>query len=275
MLIVVALSSLLIIGIITLFRLITRNKHTDLCKRQIDQLRQVYKDQFDTDGSWAHYDLFPPRGQTGGAAGDRLLPREYGGLAFVVSGLNAVLLTAAVAVLTRAYTGRHVALNVLVILGILIGAFTLQAWYVRRRERQAREESRERYPEDNRAGGVVYRTSGGGTEYLLVRPKGSSDGWVLPKGHIQSGESHVRAAVREVAEEAGVAARPLGLVGRANFKIGDEDIRSKFYLMEWIGDLPTDEARGPDWFSLADAFQKLHPESQEMLRLAEQRRLAP
>jgi hypothetical protein len=37
----------------------------------------------------------------------------------------------------------------------------------------------------------------------------------------------------------------------------------------------TDEARGPDWFSLADAFQKLHPESQEMLRLAEQRRLAP
>ena len=310
-LIVVALCSLLVVGVITLFRLITRNKHTDLCKRQLDQLRQAYKDQFDTDGSWAHYDLFPPVAKEEGdikkkgraakkkdeadekkgaakkdeAAGDRLLPRQFGGLAFVVSGLNTLLLTAAVAVLAYPRAGESMAGYVVGLLAVLVGAFALQAWYVSHKEKAARAESKKQYPQDNRAGGIVFRMSGGVPKYLLVKPKELAGEkpkeppseppveWVLPKGHIDPGESHVQAAVREVAEEAGVAARPMGLAGRIRFKSKGEDVVAKFYLMEWIGKVPPKEARSPDWFALAEAQEKLAVESKGLLRLAEQRRL--
>lgn len=51
------------------------------------------------------------------------------------------------------------------------------------------------------AGGVVFRPSG---EVLLL---GHRDGtWVFPKGHLDPGESALQAALREVAEEAGVRA---------------------------------------------------------------------
>lgn len=51
------------------------------------------------------------------------------------------------------------------------------------------------------AGGVVINESG---DVLLIRHRNGS--WVFPKGHIESGESKVDAAVREVEEEAGVQA---------------------------------------------------------------------
>jgi len=51
------------------------------------------------------------------------------------------------------------------------------------------------------AGGVVINETG---DVLLIRHRNGS--WVFPKGHIESGESKVDAAVREVEEEAGVQA---------------------------------------------------------------------
>lgn len=51
------------------------------------------------------------------------------------------------------------------------------------------------------AGGVVFRPTG---EVLLL---GHREGtWVFPKGHLDPGESALEAALREVAEEAGVRA---------------------------------------------------------------------
>ena len=51
------------------------------------------------------------------------------------------------------------------------------------------------------AGGVVFNDHG---QVLLIRQKDGS--WVFPKGHLDPGEDHLRAAVREVEEEAGVRA---------------------------------------------------------------------
>ncbi len=56
------------------------------------------------------------------------------------------------------------------------------------------------------AGGVVARTVDGERQYLLVEPRRSRGEWVLPKGHIEPGETPEAAAVREVEEEAGVRA---------------------------------------------------------------------
>jgi 8-oxo-dGTP pyrophosphatase MutT (NUDIX family) len=52
------------------------------------------------------------------------------------------------------------------------------------------------------AGGVVWRERDGEVQVLLVhRPK--YDDWSFPKGKLDLGESHERAAVREVREETG------------------------------------------------------------------------
>ena len=52
------------------------------------------------------------------------------------------------------------------------------------------------------AGGVVFRSNG---RVLLLRHLEGT--WVFPKGHIDPGEDALSAAIREVEEEAGVAAR--------------------------------------------------------------------
>ena len=51
------------------------------------------------------------------------------------------------------------------------------------------------------ASGVVFNGHG---EVLLIRHKNGT--WVFPKGHLDPGEDHLKAAVREVEEEAGVHA---------------------------------------------------------------------
>jgi ubiquinone/menaquinone biosynthesis C-methylase UbiE/ADP-ribose pyrophosphatase YjhB (NUDIX family) len=53
------------------------------------------------------------------------------------------------------------------------------------------------------AGGIVVRMSGSGAEVLLVR-EGGAPSFVLPKGHVEAGETEEAAARREIAEEAGV-----------------------------------------------------------------------
>jgi 8-oxo-dGTP pyrophosphatase MutT (NUDIX family) len=51
------------------------------------------------------------------------------------------------------------------------------------------------------AGGVVYRRTLDGPEFLLIRANGR---WAFPKGNIEKGETPERAALREIAEETGL-----------------------------------------------------------------------
>ena len=52
----------------------------------------------------------------------------------------------------------------------------------------------------------MLRSRGGKREVLVVASKNGS-AWVLPKGHVEEGETVEAAAVREIAEEAGIVAR--------------------------------------------------------------------
>jgi len=71
------------------------------------------------------------------------------------------------------------------------------------------------------AGGVVVRLRDVGPEVLLVR-EGGVLSFVLPKGHVEPGESQEAAARREIAEEAGVGdlvlLADLGVRERLNFE---------------------------------------------------------
>jgi 8-oxo-dGTP pyrophosphatase MutT (NUDIX family) len=53
------------------------------------------------------------------------------------------------------------------------------------------------------SGGVVFRRSSPGFEFLLIRDP--YENWGLPKGHIEGGETPEAAALREVEEETGLA----------------------------------------------------------------------
>jgi len=58
--------------------------------------------------------------------------------------------------------------------------------------------------EETSAGGVVFRRSDGAEPlYLLIRD--SYRNWGFPKGHVEPGEERAAAALREVAEETGLA----------------------------------------------------------------------
>ena len=67
------------------------------------------------------------------------------------------------------------------------------------------------------AGGVVYRGDGAARRVLLVRAKPAPHDWVLPKGHLERGETPEETARREVREEAGVDAEPLRYAGTIEF----------------------------------------------------------
>ncbi len=61
------------------------------------------------------------------------------------------------------------------------------------------------------AGGIVFN---GDRVLVLKNLKGA---WVFPKGHVELGESHEQAALREVQEESGLHARIIGRAGMSSF----------------------------------------------------------
>jgi 8-oxo-dGTP pyrophosphatase MutT (NUDIX family) len=119
------------------------------------------------------------------------------------------------------------------------------------------------------AGGVLVRRFRGRWWLAAIRPNGKPEGtWALPKGLIDPGESGAETAVREVAEETGLAGRleeKLGDVryvytrgGRRIFKV------VSFYLMRYsrgrLDALAPEQRREvaeARWLPLADAERLL------------------
>jgi 8-oxo-dGTP pyrophosphatase MutT (NUDIX family) len=87
--------------------------------------------------------------------------------------------------------------------------------------------------EPSHAGGVVYKIAGlAEVAYLIVQAKKDASQWVLPKGHIEPGESARETAVREVKEETGCWARVVAPLGTHRLGTDATAPRTRFYLME-------------------------------------------
>ena len=108
------------------------------------------------------------------------------------------------------------------------------------------------------AGGVVVRTVDGELEYLLVEAKNNRGMWVLPKGHIEPGETPEDAAVREVEEEAGVRAAIVARAGESQFEVKGRTVRTVFFLMKYQGEAGRTEDRGLAWRRYKDALAQVY-----------------
>jgi 8-oxo-dGTP pyrophosphatase MutT (NUDIX family) len=108
------------------------------------------------------------------------------------------------------------------------------------------------------AGGVVSRIVDGRREYLLVEASKVRGLWVLPKGHIEPGETVEAAAVREVEEEAGVRAAIIARAGESEYTMNGQPVRTIFFLMRYLEDASAAEERARAWHRYEDALSILH-----------------
>ena len=106
------------------------------------------------------------------------------------------------------------------------------------------------------AGAVVFRRRESQIQYLVVS---SSDGlnWVLPKGHIDPGETPEIAALRELAEEAGVVGEIVAPLAVRYFKRAEKEANILYFLIRAIGATDSIESRVIRWEDESAALQLL------------------
>lgn len=127
-------------------------------------------------------------------------------------------------------------------------------------------------PAHTSAGGIVARAENGRVYIALVGEKGLSQ-FVLPKGHVEAGESLEQAAVREIEEEAGFTQltllAPLGIKERLDFdKRAWKKTHYFLFATEQVDGVPVDRKHhdAVEWFPI-DAFPNLFwPEQTQLIR---------
>lgn len=122
------------------------------------------------------------------------------------------------------------------------------------------------------SGGVVFRRNKNIFEFLLVQASSNRNELVLPKGHIELGESEREAAVREVREETGYWARVVDWISEVRLGDGPDAPMVRFFLMELVMEEEVEwppENRQHLWLSLDDSKQQdLHKETMLLLENA-------
>lgn len=101
-------------------------------------------------------------------------------------------------------------------------------------------------PEPTHAGAVTIREIEDQTVYLIVT---SSDGnhWVLPKGHIERGETPAAAALRELNEEAGGIGEILAELSIQQFQKIREAVVVQYFLVREVSTFESAEKRSLRW----------------------------
>ena len=118
------------------------------------------------------------------------------------------------------------------------------------------------------AGAVTFRKSNNRILYLIVSSSNSTH-WVLPKGHIEPGESPETTALRELKEEAGVIGEILDRLPVQRFEKPEGEVTVQYFLIRELESTEASEKRSLRWEDEQTALQLLSFEdSREILRNA-------
>jgi 8-oxo-dGTP pyrophosphatase MutT (NUDIX family) len=115
------------------------------------------------------------------------------------------------------------------------------------------------------AGGIVLRPSPTGPLFLVVQASRDPAQWVLPKGHVEAGETLEETAVRELREEAGVDGDIVATVGDADFVAPRGRVHTRFFLMRHRADVEASELRAIAWLPYEQARARLSFDDQRRL----------
>jgi 8-oxo-dGTP pyrophosphatase MutT (NUDIX family) len=107
------------------------------------------------------------------------------------------------------------------------------------------------------SGGIVVTFDSDPIRVLVVKAKKNPNEWIFPKGHIETNESAMDAAVREVMEEAGIEAVVLDLVGASEFISDGDTVHVEYYLLRYVREIGSDEQRERCWCTYEEALRLL------------------
>ena len=258
------LLALLIVGLVTLFRIIKRNKVTDEYKRGIDEIRQRFKDYFDDKDALLGYSPLGEPVKDKILAKEKISIRKFGGLSHTVAAINSLILALLVGI--AVYKNGQMLL-IISVFGAFSAVFCAQYRYLKYADKRNKAELQQ--SDITHAGGIVVRFENSNPQYLVITAKENTEHWVFPKGHIELREGHGEAAVREVLEETGVEARLTEPIGTSRFRKDDQKVTAKYYLMEYVANRREPEERKQKWCSYKEALEVLtFDDTKEFLHLA-------
>lgn len=125
------------------------------------------------------------------------------------------------------------------------------------------------------AGAIILREVDGQLKIALAHHPREIKAWVLPKGHVEAGETLEQAALREIYEEAGLnnvqLLQHLGTILRGSVKSNGDEVQKTvhFYLAYALNEsqpsTPTDSKFiEVGWFSPQEALELLPYESEQV-----------
>ena len=124
------------------------------------------------------------------------------------------------------------------------------------------------------AGAIILREIDGQLKIALAHHPRAIKAWVLPKGHVEAGETLEQAALREIYEEAGLnnvqLLQHLGTILRESITSNGDEIHKTvhFYLAYGLSDSQPSAPTDPKfievgWFSPQEALDLLPYESEQ------------
>jgi len=117
---------------------------------------------------------------------------------------------------------------------------------------------------------VIYR---GKILLLYKNYKNRYEGWVLPKGTVEEGESHLETALREVKEESGVEARAVKYIGSSSyhFSVNQESIEKQVHWYLMMADSYFSKPQKEEYFE-DSGYYKYH-EAYHLLKFPNEREI--